>query len=138
MHPGARGKKLIAAAQAWATGRAPGQGPVADAAEVADDLEFFGAAPELVAQWRGLKTRSEVEVHWDNVAAFLLFDRLGSQWRVTGISGMGGAMMMRTGIDYGAVEMVARVTNIHLDTETFGKLRVLESAALAAWDKQRS
>ncbi|MEQ1890100.1 MAG: DUF1799 domain-containing protein [Alphaproteobacteria bacterium] len=126
----------MAAARAWATGRAPGQGIVTDRAGVAEDLEFFGAPPEIVAQYREGKSHDEVEVHHDNVQAFVLFDGLGSQWRTQTISGKGGTVMMRTGLDYGAVEMAARVMDIDLDAENFARLRILESAALEAWGEE--
>jgi hypothetical protein len=107
---------------------------VIDRAEVADDLEYFGAPAALVEKYRGTAAcPDDVEVHSDNVAAFILFNALGSQWRIAVLPGMGVSMVQKTGLDYGAAESVARIMNITLDKDNFGRLRILENAALAAW-----
>lgn len=100
-------------------------------------MEFFGAGPDMVAAMTAQAEQDDgadtVEIHSDNGPAFRLFCALGSQWRFCAA----GDSLRHTGIDYGAVEMVARMMRIDLDTEVFARLRVLESAALEAWADER-
>lgn len=108
-----------------------------DKSEVAADLAFFGAPEDLQQQVLARDDEDEedgaVEIHSDNAPAFTLFDALSSQWRTAVLSGRGVSMVQKTGLDYGAAETVARIMNITLNKDNFGRLRILENAALAAW-----
>lgn len=101
-------------------------------------MAFFGAEPEMVAAMAAGAEHDDgdgaIEIHSDNGPAFSLFCALASQWRLCATENG----PLRTGIEYGAVEMAARVMRIDLDTENFARLRVLEAAALDAWSGQRA
>lgn len=69
---------------------------------------------------------------WDvNRKAFEAFDRLGTQWRFVAISGFDGARIVRTGLDYSAVDVVLR--RMHGGKKLFDDIRAMEAAALDAF-----
>jgi len=61
-----------------------------------------------------------------------LFEALGTQWRMS--MGPGGAVWL--GLDYAAIEPVARFNRIDIDEDAFDALRILESAALTLLNKR--
>lgn len=65
----------------------------------------------------------------ENRAAWRLWTSASTQWRV----GMGGAV----GLDYPAVEMVARAMGVRMDRPMLEKIQALEHAQLNRWAKLR-
>lgn len=119
-------------------------GPDADDyRRLAEDLAYFGATPEAVdreiARLRGLEPEvaEAMVVHPDNATAVRLFCALASQWRTVAVSTMSRAEVRRTGLDYGAVEPVARMAGLVLGPDDFTRLRVMEAEALKAWAEER-
>jgi len=68
-------------------------------------------------------------VHPDNWDAFILFDQLGTQWRI--IPGMSGVFYQ--GLDYAAVMAVVRETvkGRKNRARTFDQIRLIEAGALS-------
>lgn len=64
--------------------------------------------------------------NWD---AFMLFLGTSTQWRTTG---MGGT---HTGLDYVAMEVVARAMEITIDKRIFWRIKVIEGVAVAGINK---
>lgn len=74
----------------------------------------------------------EVFELWDvNRKAFKAFDRLGTQWRFVAISGFDGARVVRTGLDYAAVDVVLR--RMRGGKRLFEDILAMEAAALDAF-----
>jgi hypothetical protein len=93
----------------YAGSRGPSDEELARYGLTRDDVED---AEEIIDLWP------------ENMQAFGLFDRLGTQWRV----GMSGA----TGLDYTAVQAVMVLTGVKRSDQPalFDDIRVLERAAL--------
>jgi hypothetical protein len=67
------------------------------------------------------------EVWEENWPAFLLFEGLATQWKIT--AGMGGALW--TGLDYQAAEVLIRMRIPEADRiKVFADVQVMERAAL--------
>jgi hypothetical protein len=76
----------------------------------------------------------EVIQIWDiNAAAFEAFLALETQWRVVGLAGLATVRLVKTGLDYCAVEMVLRRRELLDHPTAFDDIRVMENASLAAW-----
>lgn len=79
---------------------------------------------------------AEPPIIWPDMAdSFALFVASQTQWRFAAI-GMAGTI--KTGLDYAALEPVARFTNIAITPEVFADVRTLEAEALRVWSKRRS
>lgn len=68
-----------------------------------------------------------------NETAVRLFQALQTQWRTTAISTMAKAVIVRTGLEYTAIEPTARMSGLALEGDDFIRLRVMETAALNAF-----
>ena len=66
----------------------------------------------------------------DNVAAAQVFMGMASQWRVTSMSSMAGALRIKEGLDYTALPVVAGALGHVLDKACFEGLQELERATL--------
>jgi hypothetical protein len=100
---------------------------------LADELEAFGAPPEVVeAERRAAKAdRSQIIEIWpENLPPFRLFLALSTQWR-NGPTGPAG-------LDYGVIKTTARMEGLAANTETFQGVRLCEAEALAVWVEQRN
>lgn len=106
---------------------------------MADDYEWMGAPAEVVAQIRaeaiGSVPDAGFAVHPDNEISVRLFLALSTQWRCQSLSTLGRAVIIRTGLDYAAIEATQRLTGLVLDDNDFARLRLLESEALKAWSE---
>lgn len=65
------------------------------------------------------------EVHEENWPTVALFLDCSTQWRTAGMSGV------PVGLDYAAVDLVARTTERTITPAMFAGLRVMEGAAIA-------
>ncbi|KWH57882.1 DUF1799 domain-containing protein [Burkholderia cepacia] len=97
-----------------------------------DALAAFGARREDVAAARERGAQRDFEVLPPNWTAVQLFVALTTQWRCVGLGTMTRSQIVRTGIDYVAVEPVMRVMGIkrRRQREAFEQLQVMEQAAL--------
>ncbi|MGE0256927.1 MAG: DUF1799 domain-containing protein [Alphaproteobacteria bacterium] len=97
----------------------------------------MGAPQDLVERWHP-DTASDAEISdtlpvlEENWPALQLFCALETQWRTAGIDGMA------TGIDYAAVEPVARLLSIAVDADLMARLRVLERTTIAELRRLRA
>lgn len=126
---GCAAKKLIEAARHWA-GASPHEFQVDEG--VVDALAAFGARQGDVDAARERGTKNDFEVLPPNWNAVQLFLALTTQWRCVGLGTMTRSQIVRTGIDYVAVEPVMRVMGIkrRRQREAFEQLQVMEHAAL--------
>lgn len=98
--------------------------------------EVEKARVEAVKLWG--ETDEALDVHPDNVAAVRLFLAMSTQWRQDSLSTMQKAMLIRTGLDYGVLEPTARMAGLgEVTTDTFTRLRVMETGALEAFRELR-
>lgn len=114
----------------------------AELEQAADDYELMGAPAEVVAQIRA-EARGEVTaddagmaIHPDNVVAVKLFLAMATQWLTQGLSTMTRAVLIRTGLNYAAIEPTARLSDLELTSVDFIRLRVMEGEALTAWREE--
>lgn len=93
----------------------------------AEMAAHWGAPPEAFA------------IHPENGRAFRLFLAMASQWRSASLNTAGKALVVRTGLDYGAMPIVAQQLGMTfpLAEQDFDRLRVLEAEALGAWREDR-
>lgn len=94
----------------------------------------MGAPAEVVEAERSaaaqVRDGDVVEV-WDTLWPVVdLFLRCATQWRV---APMGGRM----GLDYPALDWVARRHGVEIDAAVLADIQVLETAALETWAEQR-
>lgn len=101
---------------------------------MADELAELGAPADLVDDEAAAAARAEaadvVGIWPENWDAFRLFLRASTQWRSAPHGG-------RMGLDYLAVEWVARRLDIEVDEPVFTALQVMEIEALAVWAEER-
>lgn len=109
---------------------------------IADDMAAFGYAAEAVDQVR-LKARlAEADegfaVHPDNVRAVKLLLAMQTQWRMVALSTATAAVLIRTGLEYAALESTARLAGVVIEAGDFDRLQFMEHEALAAWREERN
>jgi hypothetical protein len=73
------------------------------------------------------------EVWEENVDSLNAFFAVETQWRVLAIAGLGGGAVIRTGLDYAAVDTVLR--RRRLGNGVFEDILVMEQATLSAWNE---
>ena len=100
-------KKLIDAALHWARGGKP------DNEELLEDLDMFGAPPEVVEAWTASNKPEIFEVFPENKLAVEAFLCVQTQMR-------------REGFRYEGVEAGLRMAGIDLDPDLFDSLRLME------------
>lgn len=93
--------------------------------DLAEDLEVMDAPAELITKARAENETEVLDIMPENWPAVRLFAASGTQWRLAGMSGV------PTGLDYAGVEAAARMAGIEMTEDLFGRLRVMERAALA-------
>ena len=113
----------------------------AEVERLVDDLRAFGASEAQVAQ-AVASVQGRVEdpvflVHPENVVAVKLFAALMTQWNVVPLSTMASARIIRTGLNYAAIEPAARMEGLVMAPDDFLRLRRMEHVAIKAWSEQR-
>jgi len=88
-----------------------------------DDLKRSGAPEEIIRNYEKRKENDDFLVHEDNWQAARLFQGCLTQWRYAGMNGV------RTGLDYGAVRIVAEAKDIEM-AAAFDGLQVMEAESL--------
>ncbi len=105
-----------------------------------EDMAAFGAPPEEIAKARADYLSAVLPAEYDvlhaNVPAVRLFQALQTQWRTEALSTLGAARVVRTGLDYAAIEPTGRMMALEVDADAFSRLQVLEIHALNAWAEQ--
>ncbi|MDR6500314.1 hypothetical protein J2785_003470 [Burkholderia ambifaria] len=99
---------------------------------VVEALAAFGARPADLEVAASQAADTAFEVYPENWEAVRAFVSMTTQWRMTGISGFGGASMLHTGLDYSALEPVFRLLGVKRKRRAalFQQIRVMEEAAL--------
>jgi hypothetical protein len=124
----AKSKKLVDAGYYWAT---PTE--VRDVASVEEDLDAFGAPPEIkskaLARLAGENQKSTFVLWEENEPAYRAFQNLRTQLRT---SGMGQV----TGLDYTAVISYLEFTEIADKHALFEELQLIESGVLKSVNEQ--
>jgi len=110
-------KKLEAAALFWVRGCGENDKAI-------DDASVLGATPESIAALHGEKEES-FEIDPENWDAFTAFLSVATQWAMASHGGP-------TGLDYQRVKAGLEMAGVDVTPELFGKLRVIERAALNA------
>lgn len=113
--------KLKAAARRWAGARGGGRVQADDAL----------TAQSRMPKWTQSKPDDVLELVEDEADAVALFQALGTQWRRCAFTGA------RLGVDYAAIEPVARMLSIDVTPRLFTDLRIMEDAAVAQMAKRR-
>ncbi|QNB12780.1 DUF1799 domain-containing protein [Paraburkholderia tropica] len=100
---------------------------------VASALAAFGARTQDVDAARKQAAPAAFEVYAENWDAVQLFEALSTQWRAVAFGTMASARIVHMGLDYAAIEPVARLIGIgkRRRPAVFQQLRVMEDAALA-------
>lgn len=65
-----------------------------------------------------------------------LFLALGTQWRWLAAASIAGAVMLRTGIDYGVIPACAASIGVELTGQVMVDIRMMENAALEVFSKE--
>ena len=104
---------------------------------IADDYEWMGAPAETVAkiraEARGSMPDTGFAIHPANDRAVRLFLAMATQWRTASLNTMARATIVRTGLDYPAMEPTARMAGLALEDDDFARIRLMEGEALTAW-----
>lgn len=91
------------------------------------DLAFFGIDP---AKFENHDERI-IEVEPEDEQPVRLFMACVTQWRYAGVPlGLGGAMLIRTGMDYAALPVASAALGIAISADTLAGIRILEDETL--------
>lgn len=99
-------------------------------------------SPEQIAQFTGGRHAQQprqriCEVEPENAGAVRLFLRMQSQWQMQALSAGTKAFIVRTGLDYTALPVVASALGLPLDTLLLDQVRVLEDESLSIFSKRQ-
>ncbi len=119
-----------------ARGRRAYNGP---SQEVIEDARAFGAPAEVLSALAAEAPNEEgfFAIWPANHEAVRLFASMGTQWESIAFAGFSGGAVIRTGLDYSALKAAGEMSGV--DWPNPGLLRdvqVMESAALAVWNKK--
>jgi hypothetical protein len=91
------------------------------------------------AQGRWQLSDGAYDVHPANALAVRLLLATATQWRNTSLNTTASAVVVRTGLDYATLELVARLEDLgEISPDAFRRVRICEAEALAAWAEQRA
>jgi hypothetical protein len=100
------------------------------------EAEIAKARDEAVREHGQLE--GPIGVHPANREPLKLLLAMSTQWRVGSLSTMAQAQVIKVGLDYGALRDTADLAGLApIAPETFTRLRMMESQALAAWAEAR-
>jgi len=85
---------------------------------------------ESLARARGKVRESTIDVEPENAGAVRLFIALGTQWRYQPRSNGKIEILVRTGLDYSVVPLVAQSLRVDTDEPLLAQLRILEAETL--------
>jgi hypothetical protein len=116
----------------------PNDAEVAKAVEHMREDGFSQAQIDAFLAKRPVRRRAEaLLVHPANANAVKLLLAMASQWRVITLSTMSKAQVIRTGLEYGALEHTARLKGVEIAEGDFDRLQILEAECLKAWSEAR-
>ncbi len=101
-----------------------------------DGLKALGAPDAYIAKLtrhRADRPRSII-IHPDNWQAVSLFLGSMTQWRIVTT---GNGNVLRSGLDYTALKVLAEAEGVTLDRPTMARLQKLEAEAMNIWTEQR-
>ncbi len=101
-----------------------------------DGLKALGAPQAYIdrqARIRQARPRTLI-IHPDNWQAVSLFLGAMTQWRIV-MTGNGS--VLRSGLDYTALKVLADAEGVALDQPTMARLQKLEAEAMTIWTEQR-
>lgn len=107
-----------------------------DGAFIVQEARKWGASEAEIAELakkagkHAPRRRRIVEIEPENLAGFRLFCRMRTQWLTQAMPTPRGSLLLRTGLDYTAIESVARAIGVILDEDVFDALQVAEGEAL--------
>lgn len=76
-----------------------------------------------------------LEIIADNVVAVRVFDAMTTQWNVVSLTTLDQARIVRLGLRYEVLDVVARGLELAVSAEDFRRIRFLEAEALVAWSE---
>jgi hypothetical protein len=111
-------------------------------ARVLEAFRNANATPAALAQLQArMKPEDEGErrivVEPENADAVRLFRQMQSQWRVQAVATAKRLIVLRTGLDYGALAPIAAALRVELGEETMDALRLLEAETLAIHNRRQ-
>jgi len=77
-----------------------------------------------------------LDILFDNVTAVRLFAAMQTQWRTVTLSTMSAARLIRTGLDYGVLDVTARMSGLEPKPTDFIRLQIMEVTAINAWAEE--
>lgn len=131
------------AARAWATDgpglfedKSDSRGAIADARAMGlgeDEIAELNATLDETEDSTG-----QYGVWEEHVPAVSLFLAAATQWHMVALPVSEGIVLRRTGLDYLALEAIARLNGIAIDGALFHQVQLLEVAALNAFNGRSS
>ena len=104
------------------------------------ELQAEGAPAEVIAAWQAAPVPEAPAIGlWPRLLPIvdLFCRRLARAWQHLAIPTPGGALVVRTGLDWPAVEVIARAARIKLTARRLDQLQAMETAALSVWAEQQ-
>lgn len=107
---------------------------------------MVGASDQQIRRWKARQAKSLAAtvpddgllIHPDNIVAVRLLLAMQTQWRVQFASTFSRVTPVQLGLEYGALETVARLEGLgEIAPDDFRRLRILEAEVLALWGKER-
>ncbi|MEQ8396419.1 DUF1799 domain-containing protein [Thalassobaculum sp.] len=92
---------------------------------LADDVESHRPSDDFEIQG---------ERAWGSMRLFLA---ASTQWRVQIVAGLKGSRVLHLGLDYTALEAIARMARIDITPDAFDDLQTMETVALAILNEHR-
>lgn len=100
------------------------------------EAEVLKAEAEAKAKW--LLRDGAFDVHPANALALQALFAMATQWRQASLTTSTRSMLVRTGLDYGALDDTCRRAGLdQLTPDDFRRLQLLEAECLAAWREER-
>lgn len=97
-------------------------------------MRAFGASQTDIDTFLEQERGDDVfELDKENGDAFALFCACQTQWRQSALATLEQAELIRTGLDYPAVEVAARALDLDWTGELLAQIQALEAAAMLAW-----
>jgi hypothetical protein len=105
-------------------------------------MRAFGASQAQIDAWLATRPPGEsdvFQVHPWNVLTVRLMMAMQTQWLAQSLSTMSKAVLVKTGLNYTALEGVARLSGLgEILPADFARIQHFEATALAAWAEARA
>ena len=99
---------------------------------MAGDLSFFGATKDALPLWMREDAETDFDVYEQNCTAYELWERMFTQWRVSGFG-------EELGLDYNTAFLIMDRMLVEFESqlELLDKLRLIESGYRAEMSRKR-